>query len=174
MTLDFRFHPETLREVVDDPAALRGRIDALAASGVTESGDFGTRCEYVSLLRIAGRLDEAALEGEMTLAAADLTGDLRKMARAMLLLGHVRQWRSEWPVADALFTRASKLALYVDDDRLVAFAASDAGKNFYDQGHYVEAALRFRLAVEIRTRIGAPTDLVESARVALKAAVDQL
>jgi hypothetical protein len=182
MSLHFRFHPETLREIVDDPVALTDRIATLAALGVGEgaSGEsddpaaFDARCEYVALLRIAGRLDDAALEAEMNLAAADLTGDMRRMVRAMLLLGHVRQWRQEWDAADTMFHRAEKLALYLDDDRLVAFSAQHSGKSFYDQGKHVEAALRFRLALEIRERIGAPSDQVESSRLALSAAMAQL
>ena len=179
MSLHFRFNPETLREIVDDPAALRGRIAALAASGVAEpgsadSGDFDARCEYVTLLRIAGRLDEAALEAEMNLAAADLAGDLRRMTRAMLILGHVRQWRAEWEAAGACFQRATRLAFFLKDDTLIASAAHHSGKNFFDQGEFVEAALRFRLATEIRQRIGAGSDQVEASRMALTAAVDQL
>jgi hypothetical protein len=92
----------------------------------------------------------------------------------MLLLGHVRQWRQEWDAADTMFHRAEKLALYLDDDRLVAMSAQHSGKSFYDQGKHVEAALRFRLALEIRQRIGAPSDQVESSRLALGAAMAQL
>lgn len=179
MTLNFRFHPETLREIVDDPDGLDRRIAALAAAGAGageggESEDFDARCEYVALLRIAGRLDEAALEGELNLATADLAGDMRRMVRAMLLLGHVRQWRQEWDAADTMFHRAEKLALFLDDDRLVALSAQHSGKSFYDQGKHVEAALRFRLALEIRQRTSAPTDQVESSRLALAAAMAQL
>jgi hypothetical protein len=177
MTLDFRLHPETLREIVDDPDALDRRISALAGAGAAEpgeTGDFDARCEYVALLRISGRLDEAALEGEMNLAAADMSGDMRRMARAMMLLGHVRQWRQEWNVADAMFHRAERLALFLDDDMLVAHAAQHAGKSFYEQAQFVEAALRFRLALEIRERIGAPADQLELSRLAVKAARSQL
>jgi hypothetical protein len=177
VTLHFRFHPETLREIVDDRVVLERRIAALAGAGIANSNaseDFDERCEYVALLRITERLDEAALEGEMNLAAADLSGDLYKMTRAMLLLGHVRQWRREWEAADTMFGRATKLAFYLEDDKLIASAAEHSGKNFYDQGSFVEAALRFRLALEIRERAGAPSDQVESSRVSLGAAVGQL
>jgi hypothetical protein len=177
MSLNFRFHPETLREIVDDPIALERRIAALAAVGAGDGGeseDFDARSEYVALLRIAGRLDEAALEGELNLASADLAGDMRQMVRAMLLLGHVRQWRQEWDAADTMFHRAEKVALYLDDDRLVALSAQHSGKSFYDQGKHVEAALRFRLALEIRQRIGETLEQVDSSRLALKAAMAQL
>lgn len=177
MTLHFRIHPETLREIVDDPEALNARLDELAAAGSDdsgESGNFDERCEYVALLRIAGRLEEAVLAGEMNLAAADLAGDMRKMVRATLLLGHVRQWLQEWDSADTLFHRAEKLALFLEDDQLVAFAAQHSGKSFYDQGKHVEAALRFRLALEIRERVSAPPDQVDSSRLALKASLNQL
>lgn len=154
MGLDFRTDPETLREIVDDPAALHTRLDALAALDMDEHPE--ARSEYANLLRIAGRLDEAALEAELALAAADLAGDLRRMVRAQLLVGHARQWRGEWDQADTMFHRAEKLALYLKDDRLVAAAAHHSGRSFYDQGKHVEAALRFRLALEIDQRIGSP------------------
>jgi tetratricopeptide (TPR) repeat protein len=154
MGLEFRTDPETLREIVDDPAALAARIHTLAALDMDEHPE--ARSEYATLLRIAGRLDDAALEAELTLAAADLAGDLRRMVRATLLVGHVRQYRGEWDQADTMFHRAEKLALYLKDDRLVAAAAHHSGRSFYDQGKHVEAALRFRLALEIDTRIGSP------------------
>ena len=181
MTLDFRLHPETLREIVDDTAALDRRISALAAAGAADPGggreasaDFATRCDYVGLLRIAGRLDEAALEGELNLAAADLSGYMPHIVRAMLLLGQVRQWRQEWDAADTMYHRAEKMALYLDDDRLVAASAQRSGTSFYDQGKHVEAALRFRLALEIRQRVAVTLEEIDESRLALRAAMAQL
>ena len=170
MGLDFRTDPETLREIVTDPAALAARIDSLATLDLEEMPD--SRAEYANLLRIAGRLDEAVLEAELTLAGADLAGDLRRMVRSMLLVGHARQWRGEWDQADTMFHRAEKLALYLKDDRLVAAAAHHSGRSFYDQGKHVEAALRFRLALEIDQRIGSPK--LPAVREAFEAAMAKL
>jgi hypothetical protein len=170
MGLDFRTDPETLREIVDDPAALRARLDTLAALDLDQDPD--TRAEYATLLRVAGHLDDAVLEAELTLAAADLAGDLRRMVRAQLLVGHVRQWRGEWDQADTMFHRAEKLALYLKDDTLVAAAAHHSGRSFYDQGKHVEAALRFRLALEIDERIGSPKTV--AVREAFEAAMGKL
>jgi len=170
MGLDFRTDPETLREIVDDPVALAARLDTLAKLDMDEFPD--ARPEYAKLLRIAGRLDEAALEAELALAAADLAGDLRRMVRAQLLVGHARQWRGEWDQADTMFHRAEKLALYLKDDRLVAAAAHHSGRSFYDQGKHVEAALRFRLALEIDQRIGSAR--VGVVREAFEAAMGKL
>ena len=170
MGLDFRTDPDTLREVVDDPVALDARIATLSALDLEHDPD--ARTEYATLLRVARRLDDAVLEAELTLAAADLDGDLPRMVWAMLLVGHVRQWRGEWEQADTMFQRAEKLALYLKDDILVAAAAHHSGRSFYDQGKNVEAALRFRLALEINRRIGSPK--LAASRAAFEAAMAKL
>ncbi|GAA2037330.1 hypothetical protein GCM10009839_43240 [Catenulispora yoronensis] len=170
MGLDFPTDPETLRETVADPATLSARLNDLAVRDLEQDPD--TRAEYATLLRIAGRLDDAVLEAELTLAAADMSGDLRRMVRAQLLVGHARQWRGEWTQADTMFHRAEKLALYLNDDALVAAAAHHSGRSFYDQGKHVEAALRFRLAVEINERTGSAK--VGASREALAAAMAKL
>ncbi|NUR26044.1 MAG: tetratricopeptide repeat protein [Catenulispora sp.] len=170
MGLDFPTDPETLRETVSDPSALTTRLTALSTRDLDEDPD--ARAEYATLLRIAGRLDDAVLEAELTLAAADLSGDLHRMVRAQLLVGHARQWRGEWTQADTMFHRAEKLALYLNDDALVAAAAHHSGRSFYDQGKHVEAALRFRLALEINQRIGSAR--TEASRLAFQAAMGKL
>jgi hypothetical protein len=71
-----------------------------------------------------------------------------------------------------MFHRAEKLALYLKDDRLVAAAAHHSGRSFYDQGKHVEAALRFRLALEIDQRIGSPK--VVAVQEAFEAAMGKL
>jgi hypothetical protein len=73
-----------------------------------------------------------------------------------------------------MYHRAEKLALYLDDDRLVAASAQRSGTSFYDQGKHVEAALRFRLALEIRQRVAATFDEIDESRLALRAAMAQL
>jgi tetratricopeptide (TPR) repeat protein len=170
MGLDFPIDPETLRETVADSDALAARLSELAAQDLDDRPE--TRAEYATLLRIAGRLDEAVLEAELTLAAADMSGDLHRMVRAQLLVGHARQYRGEWTQADTMFHRAEKLALYLDDDALVAAAAHHSGRSFYDQGKHVEAALRFRLALEINERTGSAK--AGASREALKAAMGKL
>jgi len=170
MGLDFPIDPETLRETVTDPAALAARLATLSALDLEDLPD--ARTEYATLLRVAGRLDEAVLEAELTLAAADLSGDMHRMVSAMLLVGHARQWRGEWDQADTMFHRAEKLALYLKDDQLVAAAAHHSGRSFYDQGKHVEAALRFRLALEIDQRIGSAR--VGAVREAFEAAMGKL
>ncbi|GAA1950477.1 tetratricopeptide repeat protein [Catenulispora subtropica] len=170
MGLDFPTDPETLRETVPDQAALAARLATLATLDLEQDPD--ARTEYATLLRIAGRLDDAVLEAELTLAAADLSGDLHRMVRAQLLVGHARQWRGEWTQADTMFHRAEKLALYLNDDALVAAAAHHSGRSFYDQGKHVEAALRFRLALEINQRIG--SEKAAASRQAFRAAMAKL
>jgi hypothetical protein len=170
MGLDFPTDPDTLRETVPDAAALTARLTELAGQDLEQ--DPVARTEYATLLRVAGHLDDAVLEAELTLAAADLSGDLHRMVRAQLLVGHARQWRGEWTQADTMFHRAEKLALYLNDDTLVAAAAHHSGRSFYDQGKHVEAALRFRLALEINERIGSVK--AEASRQAFRAAMGKL
>jgi tetratricopeptide (TPR) repeat protein len=162
--MDERANRETVDEVAanDYLATIAGRTDLTA------------RGERVGLLRMLGRLDEAAREGEAALALARQEGTARQRVTALLRLAHVRQWRREWESADELFAEALRQAQELADPLMVAFAHQHSGRNHVDQGRHAEAVESFRAALALREAHDAPTDQLESTRGALRAAEARL
>lgn len=137
----WRMDEQANRDVLLDEAAAVGRLRQLA-----DRDDLAARGERVSLLRTLGRLDEAATEAEMAARLAERTGTPVQRVKALLRLAHVRQWRREWTVADALFADALTLAQQLDDPLLLAFVHQHAGRNHVDQGRYAAAIDSFQAA----------------------------
>lgn len=160
----YRMDEQTNREVVDEDAAV-AYLATLAGRG-----DLRARGERVGLLRMLGRLDEAAREGAAALVRARREGTPRQQVAALLRLAHVRQWRREWPAADRLFAAALRRAQELDDPLLLGFAYQHAGRNHIDQRRYAEAAAAFRAALALREAHHAPADQLASTRGALAAA----
>lgn len=145
MIATWRIDPVTLREVVDDPAALEELLD---------SGAPGDR---VWALRVLGRLDDARREGEALIAS---DGGFR----ALLLFADVLSVKGEFTAASALQERATALA---DTPARQALALQHTGKRLFDEKRYAEAAERFRSALALRERHGAAAEAIASSRFAL-------
>lgn len=149
-TYRWRFHPETLREVVDNPDELRAIRDQLTAKLETATDD-RSRARLLSLRavvsRILGDLAKALADGRLALAHAEATGDLHSIALAQARLAHVLQWRGEYAEADRLFAEANSPEL---PDRLRATLHEHAGRSCFDQGRYIEACNHFERALELR------------------------
>jgi tetratricopeptide (TPR) repeat protein len=147
---DWRFHHETLRELVEDPDELRAIRDRLTEK-VTPATDNGVRARLLSLRavvsRILGDLGKALADGKLALVHAEATGQLRRIAIAQARLAHVLQWRGEFEEADRLFELANSSEL---PDRLRATMHEHAGRSCYDQGRYMEACNHFERALELR------------------------
>ena len=146
----WRFHHETLRELVEDPDELREIRDRLTEKLETAS-DNATRARLLSLRavvsRILGDLGKALSDGKLALAHAEATGELRRIAIAQARLAHVLQWRGDFAEADRLFALANSPEL---PDRLRATMHEHAGRSCYDQGRYMEACNHFERALELR------------------------
>jgi hypothetical protein len=146
----WRFHPETLRELVEDPDDLRAIRDRLTEK-VSLATDNATRARLLSLRavvsRLLGELGKALADGKLALAHAEATGELRRIAIAQARLAHVHQWRGEFAEADRLFELANSPEL---PDRLRATMHEHAGRSSYDQGRYMEACHHFDKALELR------------------------
>ncbi|HEX6500538.1 MAG TPA: WG repeat-containing protein [Micromonosporaceae bacterium] len=146
----WRFDPDTLREVVDDPDELREVRERLTAK-LDGVADNRTRARLLSLRavvsRILGDLNKAYADGKLALAHAEATGELRRVAIAQARLAHVQQWRGEYAEADRLFALANSTEL---PDRLRATMHQHAGKSAYEQGRYIEACNHFEKALELR------------------------
>jgi tetratricopeptide (TPR) repeat protein len=156
------------REIVDEPAAL-ARLAELAGRE-----DLAARGERVVLLRMLGRLEEAARQGRAAYEAARLEGTPRQQVAALIRLAHVLQYQRDWAAADQAFDEAMEQAQAVGEPLLIAFAHQHAGRNHVDQGRYAEALAAFRAALALREAHGAPADQLESTLGALRATEQRL
>jgi tetratricopeptide (TPR) repeat protein len=163
----WRFHHETLRELVEDPDELREIRDRLTEKLETAS-DNATRARLLSLRavvsRILGDLGKALSDGKLAVAHAEATGELRRIAIVQARLAHVLQWRGDFAEADRLFELANSPEL---PDRLRATMHEHAGRSCYDQGRYMEACNHFERALELR-KVEDP-DLIARTELALDA-----
>ncbi|HEY6595952.1 MAG TPA: WG repeat-containing protein, partial [Asanoa sp.] len=146
----WRFHHETLRELVEDPEELRGIRDRLTEK-IDAATDNPGRARLLSLRavvsRILGDLGKALSDGKLALAHAEATGQLRRISIVQARLAHVHQWRGDYAEADRLFAEASSPEL---PDRLRATMHEHAGRSCYDQGRYMEACNHFEKALDLR------------------------
>ncbi|MGI5214033.1 WG repeat-containing protein [Plantactinospora sp. CA-290183] len=163
----WRFHHETLRELVEDPDELRAIRDRLTEK-LEPAKDNATRARLLSLRavvsRILGDLGKALADGKLALGHAEATGQLRRIAIAQARLAHVLQWRGDFTEADRLFEEANSSEL---PDRLRATMHEHAGRSCYDQGRYMEACNHFEKALELR-KVEDP-DLIARTELALDA-----
>src|SRR5690606_39187354 len=87
----WRFHPETLREIVEDPDELRDLRDRLTKK-LDKATDNASRARLLSLRavvsRILGDLNKALADGKLALAHAEATGQLRRIAITQARLAH--------------------------------------------------------------------------------------
>ncbi|MBB5869493.1 tetratricopeptide (TPR) repeat protein [Allocatelliglobosispora scoriae] len=148
--IEWRFHHDTLRELVDDPDQLRDVREALTEK-LSPATDNATRARLLSLRavvsRILGDLGKAHSDAKMALVHAEATGELRRIAIAQARLANVLQWRGDFAEADQLFEQANSTEL---PDRLRATMHEHFGKSCYDQGRYIEACNHFEKALELR------------------------
>ncbi len=146
----WRFHHETLREIVEDPEELRTLRDRLTAK-LENATDNASRARLLSLRavvsRILGDLGKALADAKLALAHAEATGHLRRIAIAQARLAHVLQWRGDFAEADRLFALANSPEL---PDRLRATLHEHAGRSCYDQGRYIEACNHFEKSLNLR------------------------
>jgi tetratricopeptide (TPR) repeat protein len=168
----WRFHHETLRELVEDPDELRAIRDRLTEKAEPAS-DNRARARLLSLRavvsRILGDLGKALFDGKLALAHAEATGELRRIAIAQARLAHVLQWRGDFAEADRLFEEANSSEL---PDRLRATMHEHAGRSCYDQGRYIEACNHFERALELR-KVEDP-DLIARTELALDAVFNRV
>jgi hypothetical protein len=147
----WRFDPETLRELVDEPDDLRDVRDRLTEK-ITVATDNATRARLLSLRSVVSRLlselGAALADGRLALAHAEATGELRRIAIVQARLAHAHQWRGEFADADRLFTLANSPEL---PDRLRATLHEHAGLCSLDQGRFMEACDHLDKALALRT-----------------------
>lgn len=158
--------PVTLREVVEDPLALKVILDAvqegLAASTDDQRDErsrlYGQQCV---LLRLLGDLDGALAAARLSLRYSG--DDPAQVTVAGIRLANVHQWRAEYVAADGIYAQVLESA----PDGYRSFAALHAGKSRYEQGEADAAIRHFENAVRLRST--GPADLLAAAEQALAA-----
>jgi tetratricopeptide (TPR) repeat protein len=164
---EWRFHADTLRELVENPDELRELRNQLTEK-LNRATDNPTRARLLSLRavvsRILGELGKALSDGKLAVVHAEATGQLRRIAIAQARLAHVLQWRGDFAEADQLFALANSPEL---PERLRATMHEHAGRSCFDQGRYIEACNHFERALDLR-KVEDP-DLIERTDLALDA-----
>jgi tetratricopeptide (TPR) repeat protein len=155
--------PESLREIVDESVA-QARLRELGDSRSTAA--LGEKAE---LFRMLGRLDEALQAAEQCFRLAHFTGDREQLTRARLRRAIVFQYRGDLERALAEMTSCRASAHIESWDALEAFAAQHEGKVLFELGRYEEAKDSVAHALDIRQRIEAPRDQIESSRFTVEA-----
>ncbi|HEU4349257.1 MAG TPA: tetratricopeptide repeat protein [Actinoplanes sp.] len=157
----WRLDGGTLREVVDDPEALRAlgaRLDgSLAQEGdtVAQAGLLSVRAEVYRLL---GELGLAAAASRLALAHAESARDMPAIVIAQAELAHVLRLRGDFAEADRLFEQAAGSGA---PRMLRSVVHENAGRSCFDQGRLMEALDHFARAM----RLGAPDDLDLAERI---------
>lgn len=89
----------------------------------------------------------------------------------LIRLAHVYQWKKNFEESHRLFDQASSLLKDRSvSEALVAAYHQHLGKLFFDQQMFERAEKEFGTALEIRERISAPIDQIESSRISLNEA----
>ena len=163
----WRLDGATLREVVDDPKALRElgeRLDgplATEADSVRKAGLLSLRAEVYRLL---GELGMAAAASRLALAHAESVTDPQATVIAQAELAHVLRLRGDFTEADRLFAKALGTRV---PGRVHSVVHENAGRCCFDQGRHMEALDHFARA----ERLGGADDaeLAERIGVCLQA-----
>lgn len=164
---NWRYHFDTLRELVEEPDELRDIRERLTEK-LDRVNDNASRARLLSLRAVVSRLlndlDKALADGKLALVHAEATGELRRISIAQARLAHVHQWRGEYAEADRLYELANSSEL---PDRLRATMHEQAARCAYDQSRFMEACNHLDKALELR-KVDDP-DLIHRIEMALDA-----
>lgn len=161
MSIIIGYDPTTLREKVD-LAAIGERLAELGEQRSTEALN-----EKVGLLRLSGRVDEAWDMANQALRQARLTGDREQLCLARIRRAQVQQSLGKLDTALVELTACIQEARDHDWSSTEAFGLQLRGTVLFDQREYAEALTDFRTAAAMRSRIGAPTEEIESSLIAV-------
>lgn len=168
MDVSYTIHPDTLREIPNDPEAMRYALVHYQHKANQIALDIHEQIEAMgmagSLARILGELDLACT---LLTHAVDMaeTHRLNRMAFVnRIRLAHTYQWMQKFDQSTAMFNALLKSPIEGYHD----FLLQHAGKNAYDQGDYSQALTHFREALSQREHKG-NMELIESTRTAIRA-----
>jgi len=152
--------PENVYELYQIRESLTEKLDT-AVDNASRARLYGLRAVAA---RYLGEIEDAVSDGRQSLALAEATGQLRRIAVAQCRLANALVRQGQLDEADRLFTLANSPEL---PDRLRATIHHYAGKCAFEQNRYIEACQHFEKALELR-RDGDP-ELVIATEVALDA-----
>lgn len=166
----FHFN-DSLREVPDSTDDWNSYIQYLI-DNLTISSDENTRINLLGQLgthlRVVGRLDESVTYLK---EAIDLCSDKSLLVNRFLnyvRLAHTYQWMKNYELAHENFDLAKDIiSSHKINEGLIAFYHQHLGKLFFDQNFYLKSSIEFAKALEIRKRIGANTELIDSSEISL-------
>lgn len=184
--IDFSFD-EKLREIPNDPIAMRQAIDHLETRLIEESQDDYERMRLSGIVgtlhRILGDYDMAEEHINAAIAASNNLRDRRAQLRNLMRLAQVYQMRKQFNLADRIYKQvieASETGRDPNDpnynnpfmtDLDTAYHAY--GCCLFDQGNYDIALYMFDKALKIRER-KQDTFLIHSTRHAIEITRQQL
>lgn len=160
MSIILGYDPTTLQEKVDLKAAGE-RLDELG-----EQRDTSALNEKIGLLRLVGRIDEAWDVACEALRRARFSGDREQLCLARIRRAVVQHARGKLDPAIVELTSCATEARNHEWAAAEACAIQHRGRVHFDQLDYAAALMDFRTAATIRTRIGAPSDRIESSLIA--------
>jgi tetratricopeptide (TPR) repeat protein len=167
VTLD----PETLREVVAEPDALRRQIAELRRDIQTApdaTAELLARGELVTLLRVLGELDDALEQAQRAVDRAQLAGTAPQQHLARVRLAQVHEWRGEFAQSTMLFVELLNGAVRFGPV-IEGYTREQAGKNSYTQGLWSDALFQFAAALTLREAYKLPERELETSRLGLAA-----
>ena len=160
MIIGYEF--STLREIVDVPVA-EARLAELGDSRSTSA--LGEKAE---LCRMLGRLDEALIAAEQAFRLEHFGGDRERLTAARLRRAQVFQFQGQLDRALSEMSAVRAAAALEGWQLLEAFASQYEGKVFFELGRLEEARDSIAHALQLRRRIGAANDQIESSNFALE------
>ncbi|RZQ63067.1 tetratricopeptide repeat protein [Amycolatopsis suaedae] len=159
----YRIDPETLREVLDNPADVTGWLDAALATAGPDTG----HAEHTELGVAARQLGRLELAEKELGQAVELAADPAQRVLALARQAHVYQWQGRFALAESQSRRCLRDAHLAGDEAHVVYL--HAGLCAYDAGDWELAAQRFGTAVRLGQYSG-DAEAIAQARTALDAA----
>lgn len=118
-------------------------------------------------LRVTRQLEEAEQVFKQALAKCS-TSNLEKFINAKIRLAHVYQWESRFELSNEIFDEIEKIYLEKTTQNLMKGTYwQHRGKNEFDQKNFSRALKYFEKALSIREDHAAPTDQIESSKLAI-------
>jgi tetratricopeptide (TPR) repeat protein len=155
------YDPTTLREIVDT------RECAERLEEIGEQRSLPALLERIWLLKVLGRLDDAAGVADQAVRVARMAGTRKDLLRARILRGTVQQFRGAYAAAEQELTACAEEAEGQGWGAIAAFAYQHRGKTRYDAGDFDGAREDFKRALFLRQDSG---DQLESTLLAIDAA----
>ncbi|MBZ4487604.1 hypothetical protein LQ938_02130 [Microbacterium sp. cx-55] len=157
------YHPDTLREIVDE----RECRERLAEIGPQRS--LPALLERVWLLKVTGDFDEALQISDQSVRTARMAGTRKDLLRARILHATIQQERGQLAAAEQELTACAAEAEGHGWAGIAAFASHHRGMVRLDDDDLDGARADFKRELFFRQQAGAPEEQLESTLLAIDA-----